>query len=204
MRCPKCNSENKDSAKFCTKCGAPLKKEVNKINNANNEYPQNSSTKYVIIALVVIIIALVVAFAYVGLSNHDAEPQNTSTNLIAEDNQNSHQSSQSTVNQMTILGGSFSTASSLSAKTYASLYVGPEHAGKSVIVQIKYSRDGSSLNNGNMVPVTVDSSGYIDVASAEAYRYYPDYAVINLYNTNNHLLDTLSVSLSPSSGTQTF
>lgn len=202
MRCPKCNSENKDSAKFCSKCGTPLKKTVNKINTVNNENPQDNSTKYIIIALIIIIIALVGAFAYIELSNHNVEQQNTSSKPINSDNdQDSHQSS---VNQMTILGGSFSTASSLSAKTYATLYVGPEHAGENVIVQIKYSRDGSNLNNGNMVPVTVDSAGYIDVSSADAYKYYPDYAVINLYNTNNHLLDTRSVSLNPTSGTQTF
>lgn len=105
---------------------------------------------------------------------------------------------------MTILGGSFSTGSGLSDKTYASINVGSEHAGKSAIIQIKYSRDGSSLNNGNMVPVTVDSSGYIEVSSADAYKYYPDYAEINLFDTNNNLLDTKRVSLSPDSSTQSF
>ena len=173
------------------------------MNKVNNENPQNNSTKYIIIGLIIIIIALVAAFAYVELTNQSAESENTTIKSINEDNQ-PQQSSQSTVNQMTILSGSFSTASSLSAKTYATLYVGPKHAGESVIVQIYYSRDGSNLNNGNMVPVTVDSAGYIDVSSADAYRYYPDYAVINLYNTNNQLLDTRSVSLSPTSGTQTF
>ena len=71
-------------------------------------------------------------------------------------------------------------------------------------IQIKYSRDGSHLNSGNMVPKTVDSSGYINVASADSYKYYPDYAEINLYDTSGNLLDTQSVSLSPQSGTQTF
>lgn len=203
MRCPKCNIENKDSAKFCSKCGTPLKTVNKTVVKVNNENPQNNSTKYIIIGLIIIIIALVAAFAYVELSNQSAESENTTIKSINEDNQ-PQQSSQSTVNQMTILSGSFSTASSLSAKTYATLYVGPKHAGENVIVQIYYSRDGSNLNNGNMVPVTVDSAGYIDVSSADAYRYYPDYAVINLYNTNNQLLDTRSVSLSPTSGTQTF
>ena len=53
--------------------------------------------------------------------------------------------------------------------------MGPEHSGESVTIQIKYSRDGSSLNNGNMVPKTVDSSGYINVNSADAYKYFPDH-----------------------------
>ena len=55
-----------------------------------------------------------------------------------------------------------------------------------------------------MVPVTVHSDGYIEVASADAYHYYPDYATINIYDTNSNLLDSHSVSLSPTSGTQTF
>ena len=90
-------------------------------------------------------------------------------------------------------------------KTYASIYVGPEHAGEKVTLQIFYSRDGSTLNHGNMVPVTVDSSGHLEVSSADAYKYFPDYAEINLYDgSGNKLLDTRSVSLSPEAGTQTF
>ena len=105
---------------------------------------------------------------------------------------------------MTILGGSFSTGGGLEDKTYADIYVGPEHAGENVIIQIFYSRDGGSLNDGNMVPKTVDSSGYIQVASAEPYSKFPDHAEINLYDSSSNLLDTMSVDLSPSEGTQSF
>ena len=105
---------------------------------------------------------------------------------------------------MTILGGSFSTGGGLEDKTYADIYVGPEHAGENVIIQIFYSRDGGSLNDGNMVPKTVDSSGYIQVASAEPYSKFPDHAEINLYDSSSNLLDSMSVDLSPSEGTQSF
>lgn len=111
---------------------------------------------------------------------------------------------QSPSSPISIKGGSFSTGSAEEDKTYASIYVGKEHAGESVTVQIWYSRDGNTLNNGNMVPVTVHSDGYIEVASADAYHYYPDYATINLYDSAGKLLDSRSVSLSPESGTQTF
>ena len=110
----------------------------------------------------------------------------------------------STPAAMSILGGSFSTGSHLSDKTYAKIYVGPEHAGESVKIQILYSRDGSSLNNGNMVPKTVSSDGYIEVASADSYKYYPDYAKINLYDNSGNLLDTQGVTLTITSGTQNF
>lgn len=105
---------------------------------------------------------------------------------------------------MSILGGSFSTGGGLEDKTYASIYVGPEHAGESVTIQIFYSRDGATLNNGNMVPKTVTSSGYIEVRSADAYSKFPDFAEINLYDSSGGLLDSKSVSLSPESGTQSF
>ena len=105
---------------------------------------------------------------------------------------------------MSILGGSFSTGGGLEDKTYASIFVGPEHAGEKVKIQIFYSRDGSTLNNGNMVPKTVDSSGYIEVSSADSYKYFPDFAEINLYDNSGNLLDTQSVSLNPESGTQSF
>ena len=110
----------------------------------------------------------------------------------------------STPSSISILGGSFSTGSADEDKTYARINVGASHAGEDVIVQILYSRDGNALNNGNMVPASVHSDGYLEIASAEAYKYYPDYAIINIYDTNSNLLATQSVSLMPAAGTQTF
>ncbi len=218
MYCPNCNSENNDSAKFCKKCGTPLKKKEinhkNMINSINDEKSEKNNTiKYIIIALIIIVIALAGVFAYIGFTNHSNDGQTPVQNNATSDS-NPIQSTQSTqpsqssstpaTTAMTILGGTFSTGSSLSAKTYANIYVGPEHSGEKVIIQIKYSRDGSSLNNGNMVPKTVDSSGYINVKSADSFKYYPDFAEINLFDTNKNLLDTKSVYLSPDSSTQTF
>lgn len=97
-----------------------------------------------------------------------------------------------------------STGSELEDKTYAEVYVGAKHSGDEVTIQIYYSRDGSLLNNGNMVPNHVDNGGYIKVASADSYRYYPDKAEINLYDSNGNLLDSATVYLEITSGTQTF
>ena len=82
--------------------------------------------------------------------------------------------------------------------------MGSDHAGENVKVQIYYSRDGSYLNNGNIVPKTVTSDGYIEVASADSYKYYPDFAEISVYDNSGNLLDAMDVSLSPSSGSQSF
>ncbi len=219
MICPNCKSENSEGAKFCKKCGAPLKKTISheKMINSMSADKSDNTTKIIIAALIVIAVVLAGAFIYLQTSGDNASTQQSSdaassiSNITAESSEpaqatqtsSSSKPAQSSSN-MKILGGSFSTGSELEDKTYAHIYVGPENAGKSVIVQIWYSRDGNTLNHGNMVPVTVDSSGYLDVSSADAYAYYPDFAVINLFDSNSKLMDTQSVSLSPSSGTQSF
>ena len=96
------------------------------------------------------------------------------------------------------------TGHALEDKTYADIYVGSKYSGEDVVIQIYYSRDGSLLNHGNMVPKTVDNGGYIHVASADSYRYYPDKAEINLYDEYENLLDSVTVYLEIESGTQTF
>ena len=110
----------------------------------------------------------------------------------------------STVAAMEIHGGAFSTDGGLEDLTYASIDVGSQYAGDDIIIQIWYSRDGSTLNQGNMVPITVTSDGYANVRSADAYSYFPDNAKINIYDSNEKLLASQEVSLSPSSGIQTF
>ncbi len=221
MRCPKCDSENNDSAKFCKKCGTPLNKKTishDSMINSMNGNSNNNTTKYIIIALIIIAIVLAGTFVYIygfgANKTNDSQiqqqaadnTQNVSQSDEPTQAQNSQQSqSKPSTSSMSILGGSFSTDGGLEDLTYASIYVGPEHAGEKVTIQIFYSRDGSSLNNGNMVPKTVNSKGYIEVSSADAYKYFPDYAKINLYDGSGaKLLDTKSVSLSPQSGTQTF
>ena len=81
MHCPKCNCENNDSAKFCKKCGTPLKKTVTNINTVNNESSKSDTTKYIIIALVIIVIALAGAFAYIGFTSHNNDPIRDNANI---------------------------------------------------------------------------------------------------------------------------
>ena len=62
MKCEKCGFENKDTAKFCSKCGnsLELKPEVGKNNN---------NSKIIIAALVIIIVILAVCIGYFVLNN---------------------------------------------------------------------------------------------------------------------------------------
>ncbi|WP_458403795.1 zinc ribbon domain-containing protein [Methanobrevibacter sp.] len=219
MKCPNCQSENADTAKFCKKCGTALsKKSINHeemINSMGNTKSGDNTTKIIIIALAIIAVVLAGAFAYMFMSGDSGANDSTSNTAPAaknttkvNDNQektaSSEKTAQPTKTSMSILGGSFSTGSADADKTYAQIYVGKENAGTDVIVQIYYSRDGNSLNNGNMVPATVHNDGYLYITSADAYLYYPDHATINLYDSSSNLMDTQSVSLSPRSGTQTF
>ena len=54
------------------------------------------------------------------------------------------------------------------------------------------------------MPKTVDGSGCVSVPSADSFKYYPDYAVVTLYDEDGNVLDTQEVSMSAQSGTQTF
>ena len=215
MKCPSCNTENNDSAKFCKKCGTALNN--NTINHENmiksmSKDKSDNTTKIIIVALIIVAIVLAGVFIYLQTSGHnDSQAQNASAsqNTTANPDKTATPSSQpektaQSTGSMKKLGGSFSTGSADADKTYASIYVGKQNAGKSVIVQIWYSRDGNTLNNGNMVPASVHSDGYLYISSADAYKYYPDHATINLYDSSSNLMDSQSVSLSPSAGTQTF
>lgn len=210
--CKNCGEKNSDTAKFCKKCGSELDIHPNIVKKDSSI--QDDKSKKIIIALIAIaaILAISIGVYASGIMDHDdATNTNVGTSQQANETdsvktaQPSSSSAPSTSQSMSILGGSFSTGSAMSDKTYAKIYVGPGHSGELVTVQIWYSRDGNTLNHGNMVPAHVDSSGYLSISSADAYQYYPDHATINLYDSSgSKLLDSVSVNLSPTSGTQTF
>lgn len=110
----------------------------------------------------------------------------------------------SNYNNIQIISGKFYTGHKLSDKTYCDIYVGSENAGTKLKIQIYYSRDGKTLNPGNIVPKTVDSDGYVSLRSANAFKYYPDHASIKLYDLEGNVLDSMEVTMSASKGTQTF
>ena len=61
MKCNNCGFENKDKAKFCTKCGQPLNQPADPMKSDNS--------KFVIIALVAIIVILAGTIGYFALNN---------------------------------------------------------------------------------------------------------------------------------------
>ncbi|WP_406536109.1 hypothetical protein [Methanobrevibacter sp.] len=114
------------------------------------------------------------------------------------------ESAKATTGQIYIGGGIFKTGSSFDAKTNAKIYIDGGNPGESVIIKIKYYRDGNSLNKGNLVTKKIGNDGYIDINSADSYKYYPDKAYIELYDLNGKLQSTQTVTLNPDSSTQYF
>lgn len=134
-------------------------------------------------------------YSFFGMNRND---NNNNVENTVQNNVNDN------VNNYEILSGTFSTASSLSAKTYCTVNIGTEHAGENLQISVLYSRDGSNLNHGIIVPKTVSSQGNLKVASKDAFKYYPDHALITVYDKSGNTLTTKEVNMDPSSGSQSF
>lgn len=134
--------------------------------------------------------------------------ETTKSNRISQNNPNPESQitdePKHTSGPITIGGGSISTGSELEDLTYADIYLGVEHADEEIGIQIFYSRDGNSLNPGNYVTTPVESTGHVNIASANSFDYYPDYATIKVFDSDGNLQDTQSITLEPRSGTQYF
>ncbi|WP_305514116.1 MULTISPECIES: zinc ribbon domain-containing protein [unclassified Methanobrevibacter] len=70
MKCSKCGFENKYKAKFCTKCGSSLVVAV------GESEPKRNNSRYLIIALIVVIIILAGTIGYFVLGNPSHTVQN--------------------------------------------------------------------------------------------------------------------------------
>lgn len=86
MKCSHCGFENKNNAKFCTKCGNPLNALEPSISDKTN------NSKYIIIALVAIVIVLVGALGFFIGNNQlqsDDSPQESANAQEVESVDNS-------------------------------------------------------------------------------------------------------------------
>ena len=228
--CPDCGAENADTAKFCKQCGhalsanSPIKDNYvstgidpsAKANDnsfssqsSNNSNSKSDNKNLIIICLTIVMCALLVAGALVMFSNNgandnDSDSLSDSATLNNAGLNDSNPVETTQTSSLEILGGTFSTGSSSSDKTYCSVYVGSEHAGEKVKISVLYSNGGYALNQGKVVSKTVSSDGYVKVASASAFDRYPDDAYITLYDNDGNVVDTQEVYLNENSGKQTF
>ena len=95
MKCSKCGQENKHEAKFCTKCGNPLSAPAGGV----SENGSGIDSKYIIIALIVVILILVGVIGYFALNSGsgvgDASPQSSADSDKVQSDENSGDSSDS-------------------------------------------------------------------------------------------------------------
>lgn len=110
MKCSNCGFENKNTAKFCTKCGNSLEatESVNK---------SSDNTKYIIIALIVIIILLIGVFGYLignantGQVQSDESPQDNSSSQEVQSAEESNEASEDSDSAKTTTVSSSKSAS---------------------------------------------------------------------------------------------
>lgn len=80
MKCRQCGFENKKDAKFCTKCGSSL------VQVPVEPPVKSDSSKYIIIALVAVILLLAGAVGYFALAGHDdsnaVSPQSNDSDAV--------------------------------------------------------------------------------------------------------------------------
>ena len=99
MKCNKCGFENKNTAKFCSRCGESLE-----IVNSPQEptvTSQNDNSTFVVIALVVIIILLVGAIGFFVLNNSNSPAQSDSSQSDSGSDSDSDDSSEDSSSQTT-------------------------------------------------------------------------------------------------------
>ena len=84
MKCSKCGFENKDKAKFCTKCGNSLNEPSAAVVPAKAD-----NTKYIIIALIAVIVILAGIIGYVALNGNSDSVQSSDSSQDSANKQGS-------------------------------------------------------------------------------------------------------------------
>lgn len=79
MKCSKCGFENKDKAKFCTKCGNSLAQP-----SAESVSNNSSNSKYLILALVAVIVILVATIGYFAMNSNSNPVQGVDESQSAD------------------------------------------------------------------------------------------------------------------------
>ena len=108
MKCNNCGFENKDTAKFCTRCGKP-------VDAPKEESENNSKFKIIILCLIGIIVILALSFGFMLYNNGMASsPSNGQADSASPTSYESQQSTSSSAQQSKdwVLIGSYSGSGS--------------------------------------------------------------------------------------------
>ena len=209
-------TNNKINKDVSSKDFSNIKKGDSKYIKANNDVVSSSIQKSpkknnntLLICITAIICVIIIAGALIYL-NPDilSQSDNTQINESSQvSNSNDVVNTEKTVdNAASVSIGfcDFYTGSSSSDKSYCSANIGTEHYGETYQISVLYSREGSNLNDGNLVKKTVDNEGFLHVSSSNAFSYYPDKAIVTIYDMDNNVLDEETYYLDPVSGSQSY
>lgn len=195
--CKKCYYVNEGDSKFCKRCGNPLVNTDNLVLNNKMQYNKNN---YFLIMVIIVICIFILFGTFFYISNLNNNLNTNQLQFIFNQDSNNNLTNSS----LQIISGTISTGSDDNDLSYCKVYLGLEHAGEPCKISTLYSRNGNSLNNGNIIDKVIDSNGYVSVPSAYAFKYYPDYCIIKIYDSNGVLQSTKYVTLKPTEGTQYF
>lgn len=229
--CKNCASSLKKetSEKIQKDLGKTELKSSNGVNNKNNKPATSNEVSKVtkvdsnvgsgttkrnnntlIICLTIIACAVIIAGALIYsnpaiLSQSDNTQVNESSSQVSNStNAVTSEKTDYDENSVSIGFSDFYTGSSSSDKSYCSANIGTEHYGEKYQISVLYSRDGSNLNDGNLVKKTVDDEGFLHVSSSNAFSYYPDKAIVTIYDMDDNVLDQKTYYLDPVSGSQSY
>ncbi len=171
---------------------------------SSNSNPKKNNTLIICLTVIICVAIVVGALIYLNptiLSNSDNNGLNDSSSQVS--NTDDTESSDS-VNSVAIRYCDFYTGSSSSDKSYCSANIGTEHYGENYQISVLYSSNGSNLNDGNLVGKTVDDEGFLHISSSNAFLYYPDKAIVTVYDMDDNVLDQKTYYLNPVSGSQSY
>jgi len=209
------DSDNKIKKNIASNNVSNTKKVDSSSIKANNSVYSSSIQKNtkknntLIICITAIICVLIIAGALIYL-NPDilSQSDNTQINESAQvSNSNDAVTTEkavNTVDSVSIGFCDFYTGSTASDKSYCSANIGTQHYGETYQISVLYSREGSNLNDGSLVKKTVDDEGFLHVSSSNAFSYYPDKAIVTIYDMDNNVLDEETYYLDPVSGSQSY
>jgi len=209
------DSDNKIKKNIASNNVSNTKKVDSSSIKANNSVDSSSIQKNtkknntLIICITAIICVLIIAGALIYL-NPDilSQSDNTQINESAQvSNSNDAVTTEkavNTVDSVSIGFCDFYTGSTASDKSYCSANIGTQHYGETYQISVLYSREGSNLNDGSLVKKTVDDEGFLHVSSSNAFSYYPDKAIVTIYDMDNNVLDEETYYLDPVSGSQSY
>ena len=194
------NSSNVDSSS--------VRANNNVVSSSIQKNPKKNNNT-LIICITAIICVVIIAGALIYL-NPDILSQSDNTQInesVQVSNSNEAVNTEKTVNNIDSVSIGFCdfyTGSSSSDKSYCSANIGTQHYGETYQISVLYSREGSNLNDGSLVKKTVDDEGFLHVSSSNAFSYYPDKAIVTIYDMDNNVLDEETYYLDPVSGSQSY